>query len=90
MSTKKSQGKKTYINEVASVLRGDNGNYIKFNKDANLPAGAKLFITPMSEHIEGLVKRGVITEEEGERRMANFSEGGKLDFILSTVTAVIG
>ena len=88
MTTKKSTtaAKKTYINEVASVLSSEKGgNYIKFNKDVTLPAGAKLFITPMDEHIQGLVERGVISEQEAERRLEKLPS-----YVLSTVTAVIG
>lgn len=88
-SASKPKGNKQYINEMAEVLRGDRGNYITIKKDVTLPAGSKLYITPMVDHVNGLVERGVITESEGEKRIADFSEGGKRDFILSTITAVI-
>lgn len=80
----KKSGKKTYINEVAEVLKGDKGNYITIKKDVTLPAGSKLYITPMEEHIQGLVDRGVITQEKAAARLNKLP-----DFILSTVTAVI-
>lgn len=87
MSTQRGKNtgsKKVYINEMGSVLKGDKGNYIKIEKDVTLPKGSKLYITPIEEHIQGLVERGVISQEKANARLENMP-----DFVLSSITAVI-
>lgn len=84
MSKEFKKGNKTYINNVAQVLRGEKGNYIKFDKDITLPKGAKLFMKSVDDELAGLVSRGIITEAQAEERRNKIP-----DFVISYVTAVI-
>ncbi len=75
---------KKYLNNIGKVLKGKEGggNYIKLDKDITLPKGAVLSIISVSENIQNLVNRGVMSQEEGDRQLSETKP-----YILSIVNA---
>jgi hypothetical protein len=86
--SKKSNSK--FINNIGNVLVGQDGSkYIKIEKDVTLPKGTIIMIKTMIDDAKGMLERGIISEEEFEKKVESFSKGGNRDFVLSTLTAKI-
>ena len=86
----KSQSKGNKIYDMAQVKVSKSGTtYIEVKKDVTLPAGTKLFLTSMVDSIKGQMERGSLDEAKGNALLERYSEGGDLDFILQTITAVV-
>lgn len=76
-----SKGKWLKVGQILTKKDG-NGYNVKIDADVTLKKGTYLQVTKPQDEIQRLVANGIITEEQGEERLAKIPDFVKFNLIL--------